>query len=326
MNGWDNIRVFLAVAEEGSLSAGGRRLKMSQPTVGRRIESLESRLGATLFLRESRGLTLTESGQAVLEHARVMEREWFGAERAAESASQGLTGDVTLSVAEGIGTEWLPRVLGEFHQRFPDIVVHVIVESRTANIVRREADIALRFGGPGGQATTVARRVARVGFGFYASTAYVARRGEPETPAALADHDTVWANFGGGAIWPAELEGRGLSPGRVTFHTNSPAAHLRAVGAGFGIGVLSHRWAAQNPDLVRVLPDIPALMLDLWLVTHRELKTSARLRAMFDFLVETLARDAAHIEAGAPLEDGNASVASHVDQTTHDSKRKETRR
>lgn len=298
MNNWDDIRIFLAVADAGSLSAAGRKLKMSQPTVGRRVEALEGRFGATLFSRGPRGLTLTDSGEAVLEHARVMEREWFSAETAAEGQSTGLTGDITLSVGEGIGTEWLPRVLGEFHERYPDIVTHVTVEARTANLVRREADIALRFGGPGEQATTLARRAARVGFGFYAAASYVERRGKPETLDDLASHDTVWANFGTGVIWPPEIGGQPVAPGRITFHTNSPAAHMSAVVAGFGVGVLSHRWAANREDLTRLLPDTSAMALDLWLVTHRELRTSARLRALFDFLVEVLARDAAYLERG----------------------------
>lgn len=298
MYNWDDIRVFLAVAEAGSLSAAGRKLKMSQPTVGRRIEALETAFSATLFSRGPRGLTLTESGEAVLEHARVMEREWFSAETAAEQSSSGLIGDITMSVGEGIGTEWLPPVLGEFHDRYPDIVTHVTVESRAANLVRREADIALRYGGPGDQATTVARRAARVGFGFYAANSYVERRGAPETLDDLALHDTVWATFGTGAIWPPEIDGRAVTPGRITFHTNSPTAHMYAVLGGFGVGVLSHRWAAGHPHLQRLLPDVSAMALDLWLVTHRELRTSARLRALFDFLVETLARDAEHLERG----------------------------
>ncbi len=298
MNNWDDMRIFHAVAETGSLSAAGRQLNISQPTVGRRIEALEQQFGATLFARGPRGLDLTETGQAVLEHAHVMEREFLSARTAAEGHSQNLVGDVVMSVPEGIGTVWLPKVMGEFHARYPDIVIHLTIEARTANLVRREADIALRFGGPGNQATTLARRGLTMGFGFYAAQSYLDRRGAPESLTELADHDTVWASFGTGAIWPSEINGAPVTPGRIVFDTNSPGAHIAAVEAGWGIGALSHRWAAEKGRLVRLLPDISAMTLELWLVTHRELRTSARLRAVFDFLVEAMARDSGFLERG----------------------------
>jgi DNA-binding transcriptional LysR family regulator len=295
---WADIRLFLAILDRGSLVAAAEHLDLTQPTVGRRLAAMEERFGTSLFVRAGRRMQLTDAGAAILDSARRMEREMLAIARSLEVQSTSLCGEVTVSATEGTGTEWLTPVLLDFHVRFPEIVLKVQIENRAVDLIRREADIALRLGQPA-QPDLIARRLVTVGFGLYASKGYLRRAPPLNSLEDLHAHQLVGLQAAGVGMNSAQMfpSSQPLT-GNFVYLSNSSTAQLSAVQAGFGIGVLSHRWAAIAGRLTRVLPDYTAAEIDLWLVTHEELRHSARIRAVFDFIAERALADKHLFERG----------------------------
>jgi len=284
---WSALKDFLTVAEYGSLSEAARRLGVSQPTLTRRIGALETSLGAELFRRSPRGLELTGTGEALLGPARQMESGAQAVELVARGRDLNLAGLVRLTTTEGLAVEWLPGALAEFHRDHPRIDVEVIVRNTALNLLRREADIAVRLGRPR-QQELVARRVSEMALGLYASRAYLAEHGEPQTLANLGDHTAVAFDeaevYTGAGGW---LE-RTFGAAHIAYRANTLSAQRAAIRAGFGVGAQACFVARHDPELVRVLPAIEA-RLEIWLVTHPGLRRTARIRALYDFLAERLA-------------------------------------
>jgi DNA-binding transcriptional LysR family regulator len=279
---WGALRDFAVVAEEGSLSAAARRLGVSQATLTRRMAALEAFLGSEMLRRTSRGVELTEAGEAVLAPVRRM-RE--GAEVVALTATgrdAALRGPVRISATEGIAVGFVTPALEEFSRRHPAIELQLDVRNRNANLLRREADIAVRIGRPR-DADLVAKRVAELSLGLYASREYLVARPAPESLDDLTRHrmvafDDTILNTDVGQHAEALL-----ARGSIVFRSTSLIAQLEAVRAGFGIGLVSDFLAARDPDLVRVLP-ASGHRCSLWLVTHPGLRRSARIRAVYDYL------------------------------------------
>jgi len=295
---WADIRLFLAILDQGSLVAAAEHLGLTQPTVGRRLSAMEERFGTPLFVRAGRRMQLTDAGCAILDSARRMESEMLAIERNLEAQSTALCGEVTISATEGTGTEWLTPVLRDFHREYPEILLNVLIESRAVDLIHREADIALRLNQPV-QPELIARRLVTVGFGFYASQAYLDSAPTVRTLEDLNAHQLVGLHAPGNRAHLFNANPvTAPQPGNYVYVSNSATAQLAAVQAGFGIGVLSHRWAAIAGKLVRVLPDYNAAEMDLWLVTHEQLRHSARIRATFDFIAERLRADAELFERG----------------------------
>ncbi len=296
---WADIRLFLAILDRGSLVAAAEHLELTQPTVGRRLTAMEERFGTSLFVRAGRRMQLTDAGAAILDSARRMEREMLAIARSLEVQSTALCGEVTISATEGTGTEWLTPVLLDFHASYPEIRLKVQIENRAVDLIRREADIALRLGQPT-QPDLIARRLVTVGFGLYASKGYLRRAPALNSLEDLQAHQFVGLQAAGAGMnspltFPASVL---LQEGNYVYLSNSSAAQLGAVQAGFGVGILSHRWAAIAGKLTRVLPDYTAGAIDLWLVTHEELRHSARIRAVFDFIADRAIADTDLFERG----------------------------
>lgn len=295
---WADIRLFLAILDNGSLVGASEHLNLTQPTVGRRLAALEGRLDTPLFVRSGRRMQLTDTGTAILDSARRMEREMLAIERTVEVQSKGLNGEVTISATEGTGTDWLTPALFAFHELYPDIVINMQIENRTVDLVHREADIALRLGRPT-QPDLIARRLVTLGFGLYASQAYLDRAGPVLSADSLITHQLVGLNTDRlGKDSNSAFPSQSKIAGNYVFQSNSPAAQVSAVRAGFGIGVLSNRWAATVSGLQRVLPNYTAFEAELWLVTHEELRHSARIRAVSDFIAERIISDGAVFTKG----------------------------
>ncbi|CAA0101201.1 HTH-type transcriptional regulator DmlR [Halioglobus japonicus] len=289
---WADIRLFLAIFDKGSLVGAAELLGLTQPTVGRRLSAMETRFGTPLFVRAGRRMQLTDAGKAILDSARRMEIEMLAIERHLEAQSTALRGEVTISATEGTGTEWLTPVLRDFHREYPEIVLNVQIDSRAADLLHREADIALRLGQPE-QQQLIARRLVTVGFGLYASQDYLDNAPPVHALEDLAEHQRVGLRTPGNREQLFEsLPFSDPLPGNYTYVSNSPTAQMVAVKAGFGIGLLSHRWATMAGKLVRVMPQYNATSIDLWLVTHEELRYSARIRTTFDFIAERALADA----------------------------------
>ena len=300
MRDWADIRLFLAIVDKGSLVAASEHLGLTQPTVGRRLAAMEERFGTPLFVRSGRRMQLTDAGEGILDSARRMEREMLAIGRSLDAQSTELSGEVTISATEGTGTEWLTPVLIDFHRQYPEILVKVQIENRAVDLVHREADIALRLGEPT-QPDLIARRLVTVGFGLYASDAYL-RDAEPiGSLDDLPRHKFVGLDTSLSKVnFELAFATEAVLGGEYAYLTNSPAAQLAAVRAGFGIAAISHRWAAMAGDLQRVLPDYTSAEVDLWLVTHEELRHSARMRVIFDFIADKVLADKALFETGTP--------------------------
>ena len=298
---WSDYPVFLAVAEAGSLTAAGRKLGMSQPTVGRRIRALEDHFNTPLLKRADGALTPTTFGQSMLDHIRRMQDEAAAIDRSSATLEDSLSGVVRLSATEGIGTAWLPGVMQRFRAEHPDILVDIGISFESYNLAQREADIALRWKSPGEQNSLIGRKVADVAFGLYASPEYLSVAGTPETLDDLSRHDGVVATImDGQTLWLTddETEERIHPPGRVTFKSNSIWAFYEGLEQGYGLGMLPLCGASRrNLNLARVMPEIEQ-DTPLYLVAHQDLRRSARIRAVFDFLVEAFRQDAEFFRRG----------------------------
>ncbi len=308
MNNWADYPIFLAVAETGSLTAAGKKLGMSQPTVGRRIRALEEQFKTALLKKEQGELVPTAFGHSVLDHIRRMETEASAIDRSSASLEQSLAGPVRISTTEGLGTGWLPGVMQVFRTAHPDLLLDLSIDFRTFNLAQREADIALRWLGPGSQNSLIGRKVAEVGFGLFASEKYLQSRPEPvNTKADLVNHDSVAVQISeSDYLLPKNDDGMHVPMGRLTFKTNNLTAHENAIIAGYGIGILPICFSGADVGLQRVLPE-HTHHEDLWIVAHEDLTKSVRIRAVFDFLVDAIVKDRGFFYSGA------ASVFSDID-------------
>jgi DNA-binding transcriptional LysR family regulator len=281
---WTALRDFLAVAESGSLSAAARRLGVSQPTLTRRMAALEDRLGTELFLRTPRGLELTETGESILEPARHMEQQARNIEVAVTGRDRALAGPVRITATEGLAIDWLTPELATFQRNHPDIEIQFLIRNTNVNLLEREADIAVRLGRPH-QVDLVARKVGDLAYGLYASTRYLEERGRPNDDDDLHDHTAVvFDELLRHAQLGSWLE-KSLGEARIVYRANSIQAQIAAIRAGYGIGAQAAFIAARRPELERVLPE-RSLQMEIWLVTHPGLRRSARMRAVYDFLLE----------------------------------------
>jgi DNA-binding transcriptional LysR family regulator len=295
---WSALKDFLAVAETGSLSAAARRLGVSQPTLTRRMAALERDLQAELFRRSPRGFELTEVGEALLEPARRMEDEAHAAAIAVTGHDRELAGVVRITATEGLANDWLAPELARFREAHPRIVLEVLVQNTVLNVLRREADIAIRLNRPQ-QPELVARRVGELQLGLFASRSYLAAHGDPRTLDELAAHQAVAFDeadrYTGAGRW---IERR-LAAADVVYRANTLGAQRAAIRAGLGIGAQSCFIAARDPELVRVLPDAE-VRFEIWLVTHPGLRRSARIRAVYDFLAKRLSESRALLGGSPP--------------------------
>jgi DNA-binding transcriptional LysR family regulator len=286
---WDLHRSFLAVMREGSLSAAARALGMTQPSLGRHIRALEQRLGVALFTRSPQGLTPTEMAHELLPHAQAMAAASAAMRRAASASQDELRGVVRISASEVIGGEVLPAMLAAFRERHPGIVVELVLSNQTADLLRKDVDIAVRMVQPTQQAL-VARKVGTIPLRLYAHRRYLKAHGTPQRIEQLADHALIGFDHEPPYVRSLRPPGFVYSREHFALRTDSDLAALAALRAGYGIGFCQTPLAARERQLVPVLPDAIALALPTWLVMHEDLRRSHRHRAMFDFLADAVAR------------------------------------
>ena len=272
---------------EGSLSGAARALGMTQPSLGRHMRDLESALGAALFARSPQGLTPTELALELVPHAQAMASASAALERTASAGRGEVTGTVRLSASEVIGAEVLPPILAAFRERHPGIVVELVLSNQSADLLRRDADIAVRMVQPT-QDALVARHVGRVALGMFAHRRYLDAHGHPQSLAELAGHALI--GFDTETPYIRRLRPQGLPYAREHFalRTDSDLASLAAIRAGFGIGIAQVNLARRDPALVRLFAAELALPLDMWIVMHEDLRPTLRVRRLFDHLVMAL--------------------------------------
>ncbi len=292
---WELYRSLLGVLREGSLSGAARALGVAQPTVGRHVAALEAALGLALFTRSQSGLLATEAALALRPHAEAMESTAAALERAAASYGDGVRGVVRVSVSEVMGVEVMPAILAGLRARHPDLKVELVLTNRVQDLLRREADIAVRMTAPR-QEQLVARRIGAVAIGLYASPAYLDVHGMPADAGALARHALVGYDRPPPYVREAARDVPAWRRAAFALRTDSDVAQLALIRAGAGIGFCQAGLAARAPALVRVLPQEFSLSFDTWVTMHEDLRDSPRCRAAFDALAEGLR---AYLDGGA---------------------------
>ncbi|WP_319531690.1 LysR family transcriptional regulator [uncultured Cohaesibacter sp.] len=285
---WDDLRFFLAVLEEGSLSGAARRLGTSQPTVRTRIATLEESLGATLFTRSVNGLMPTEHARNLLGPAQTMAMASEQFMRTASAPLGDIAGRVRLSVPELMGIEVIPKMLRSLTDRHPNLQIELELSNLQANLLQHEVDIAVRTTQPM-QTALVARKAASIPMGFFASEDYLARRGQPQTLEDLADHALIGPDRSISDLDFVETLGGNLSASNWILSCDNHPAMIAAARAGLGITITQAPTAIQDPVLRPVLPDVPLPRLETWIVTHEDLRHTPKIRAVFDSLVESFA-------------------------------------
>ncbi len=287
--GWELYRSFLGVLREGSLSGAARALGIAQPTVGRHITALESALRLALFVRSQQGLLPTEAATALQAHAETMESSAAALERVAASQGEGVRGTVRVSASDVVGVEVLPAILAELRARHPDLKIELVLSNRLQDLLKREADIAVRMLRPK-QEQLIARRIGDVALGLHAHQSYLAREGTPRSMADLSRHALIGFDQETAFVRSAARSLKGLTRASFAMRTDSDLAQLALIRAGAGIGICQVALARRDPALVRLLPRPFALKLDTWVTMHEDLRSSPRCRATFDALVAGLER------------------------------------
>jgi DNA-binding transcriptional LysR family regulator len=281
---WSDLRVFLAVAREGTLGAAARKLGQSQPTMGRRLRELEESLGQKLFQRSNDGFVLTDEGSSVLPHAERIEEEVTALRRELAGQDQKLDGLLRVSSSDWFGAHLLAPVLAEFATRQPRVVVELLTDARLYSLARREADIVFRIR-PFDETDVVSRRLMRVGYGVYArvdSDFAPAPGNGAGTP--LITMDTA---FGGmpDAVWLKKM----LPNAHVASRSNNRDVQARMCVQGVGVAVLPRPLGDQLAGLRLIDLGEPPPGRDTYVGYHRDLRRLARLRALLDLVIERLA-------------------------------------
>jgi DNA-binding transcriptional LysR family regulator len=286
---WNKARAFLVTAEEGSLSAAARALSMAQPTLGRQVSGLEQELGIVLFERVGRGLRLTTSGVELLKHVRDMGDAAGRVSMNALGQSQALEGTICISASETYAAVLLPPIIAKLRILEPGIHVEIVVANHASDLRRREADIAIRNFRPT-EPDLIAKKVGDADAVLYATPGYIDRIGNPTTTEELRHAHFVNLDHGGMMMKGLNRLGLGLTEENFPLLTESYLVMWELVRQGAAIGILDAYIGDSDPNVKRVLPDLEPLIFPIWLVSHRELNTSRRIRRVFDFLAEELHR------------------------------------
>lgn len=288
---WNQVRAFLATAEQGSFSAGARVLGQTQPTVGRQVAALEQTLGVTLFERVGRSLNLTTTGTELLVHVRDMAEVANRISLTATSKSQTIEGQVRITASDVMSAYQLPPILKQIRLVAPRLEIDVVAANDIRDIQRREADIAIRHVQPT-QPDLIAKRVGEMTAHFYAAPSYLEEIGRPKNDADLAKLDFV--GFGDIGTMINYLTPLGIPITRQNFRMGSKNGIVswEMVQQGLGVGVMSDDVAEMTSGVERVLPEREPFTFPIWLATHSELHTARRIRLVFDLLADHLSQRA----------------------------------
>lgn len=285
---WNDLRYFLAVADEGSTLAAGRSLRVSQTTVARRIAALEEGIGLVLFDRRQAGYELTPVGALLFEQARTVAAAATAFEESAAAEARDVGGAIRITTEDVYANGLLSQFFAELHELHPDILIEIDASREIRDLGAGEADIAFRATSRDAPAGVVGRRIGRDDWTLYCSRSYADRHGVPTTKEELRRHAIVGG--GGGSLWrnyQAFLQRFNLED-RVAIHQATSTGLWTSIQSGFGIGVLPCIVADGDPMLVRVLPPMADHGRHLWLLTHERVRHTPRVRRVIDFLYQRL--------------------------------------
>jgi DNA-binding transcriptional LysR family regulator len=286
---WNQMRGFIAAAETGSLSAAARKLGLTQPTLSRQVAALEDALGLTLFERIGKKLILTETGLDLLHHGKAMAEAADGLALVATGRSQTTEGLVSISAGDGISVNVMPRIVAKIREVAPQVSIELVVSNALSDLRRREADIAVRHVEPT-EPDLIGKKLRDAKAHFYASESWVKKNGHPTKPDDVKG--PVFIGFDRTDRFIGYLQALGLKVTASSFPVSSAntLACEQMTRQGLGISPLMSDTAEKIPGLVQVLEDVPPISFPIWLVTHRELRTSRRIRLVFDILAEELSK------------------------------------
>lgn len=284
---WDFYRTFLTVLKEGSLSAAARDLGLTQPTVGRHIDALEGNIGFQLFIRSPQGLIPTEAALDLKPHAEQLAANAAALLRAATGQGKTVRGTVRISASEVIGIEVLPPMLAALNERHPDLVIELSVSDAVEDLLRQEADIAVRMVAPA-QDALITRRIGGIPLGLHAHRRYLDLHGTPEKLEDLRTHRMIGFDRESAFVRAMRKRVPLLEIMRPTLKSDSNLAQMAMIRAGCGIGVCQVELARRDPNLVRLFHAEFELPLETFVVMHETMKTTPRCRVTFDALVEGL--------------------------------------
>ncbi len=289
---WNQLKAFLETAETGSLSAAARKLGLSQPTLSRQVAAIEQSMGVTLFERVGKAMALTPTGLDLLEHARAMGSAADALSLAATGRSTAVGGVVSVSATDIVAAYLLAPLVQQLREQEPGIAIEVISSNALSDLQRREADIAIRHVNPE-QPDLIARLIRQASAHFYASEGWVKANGHPRKAEEAANLTFVGADRSGQFLGYLRAHGLPLNESNFSCYADHSVAHWSLVRQGLGIGAMMDEIALDTPGIVRVLDDVPPVLFPIWLVSHRELRTSRRIRVVFEALAQGLAgRDA----------------------------------
>jgi DNA-binding transcriptional LysR family regulator len=286
---WNQVRAFLVTSEEGSLSAAARALGLTQPTLGRQVAALEASLDVMLFDRVGKSLKLTDAGRDLLEHARAMGAAAGRVSLSASGRSQAIEGHVCVTASDLLSAYTLPPVVAHLRDIAPGIRLEIVASNSLRDLTRREADIAIRHLRPD-QPDLIARRVSDGRARLYASQAYLDRVGRPKTSADLARLSFIGFDRGDALLDHLNAVGLNLTEDRFQTYCGNGIVVWQMLRQGLGVAVMPCDLAATDPSIEAVLPDLAPFDFPVWLVAHRELHTSRRIRLVFDTLAAALTR------------------------------------
>jgi DNA-binding transcriptional LysR family regulator len=286
---WNHVRAFLVTADEGSFSAAARALEIAQPTVGRQVAALEAELGVTLFERVAKGLALTPTGVELVEHVRAMSEAAFRVARVAAGQTLSLDGPICITASEIDATYLLPPIVAELRAKHPGIDVEIVASNAPLDLQRREADIALRSFRPS-EPELVARKVRESEAYLYATPAYLRTLGKRRTRESLSR--ATFIGFDRSDTFRKGLAALGLTLTAESFAIRCQSQHVQwaLVRQGAGVGIMLADIGDAEPSVRRALDDLAPIKVPLWLVTHRDVHSSRRVRVVADLLAERLAR------------------------------------
>jgi len=296
MMDWNDLRYFLAVADQGSTLAAGRALRVSQTTVARRIAALEESLGLQLFEKRQAGYTLTPAGEELVDRARQVELATDGFSEASAALVRDCSGVVRITTQEIFANTLLGPILKELHELHPQVVIEIDTQQELLDLGAGEADIALRSTAGEAPAGTVGRSLCIDDWTLYCSREYADRHGVPRRRKELLGHAIIGG--GGGKLWrhyEEWLRSLGLE-GQVAMHHATSTGLLMAVRSGFGIAVLPCVVADGDPDLVQCIPPRANHNRSMWLLTHERVRHTPRVRLVIDFLYDRLMRHVRMLE------------------------------
>ena len=305
---WNRLRIFLAVAEAGSFTRAGKALNLSQSAVSRQIGGLEAALQVSLFHRHARGLVLTEQGEEF--HTTVKEMASslaIGVARINESREQPV-GPLKITTSVTFGSAWLTSRMNVFHTLYPDISVSLLlVDNVELDLSLRQADVAIRFA-PQSQPNLVQRKLMKIRYHIFACKDYLEEHGVPESPADLDKHQIIV--YGEDVPAPVEhmnwLLDVGMEPGErrePALRVNSVYGIYRAVSSGLGIAALPYYVSDEANNLVEILPQMEAPVIDAYFVYPEELRHSKRIAAVRDFLLAQVKEHSSKLRAASHAED-----------------------